>query len=56
MQKLRVHRMLPGMSRPGNPHDNATCKSFLKTIEREASVMGNFMSPKRFPNIGSALS
>ena len=29
MQKLRNHRMLPSMSRPGNPYDNATCESFL---------------------------
>jgi putative transposase len=24
------HGMLASMSRPGNPYDNATCKSFLK--------------------------
>ena len=35
MQKLRDHRMLPSMSRPGNPYDSATCESFLKTIKRE---------------------
>ena len=35
MQKLRDHQMLPSMSRPGNPYDNATCESFLKTIKRE---------------------
>ena len=23
------------MSRPANPYDNATCESFLKTLERE---------------------
>ena len=27
--------MLPIMSRPGNPYDNATCESFLKTLKRE---------------------
>jgi transposase InsO family protein len=27
--------MLPSMSRPGNPYDNATCESFLKTIKQE---------------------
>ena len=27
--------MLPSMSRPGNPYDNATCESFLKTLKRE---------------------
>jgi putative transposase len=27
--------MLPAMSRPGNPYDNATCESLLKTLKRE---------------------
>jgi transposase InsO family protein len=27
--------MLPSMSGPGNPYDNATCESFLKTLKRE---------------------
>jgi putative transposase len=35
MQVLREHGMLPSMSRPGNPYDNATCESFLKTLKRE---------------------
>ena len=35
MQKLREHGMLPSMSRPSNPYDNATCESFLKTLKRE---------------------
>jgi hypothetical protein len=30
--------------------------SFRIAVIREASVMGDFMSPKRFPNIGSAPS
>ena len=37
--------MLPSMSRPGNPFDNATCESFLKTIKKEeihASVYRDF--------------
>ena len=34
-QKLREHGMLPSMSRPSNPYDNATCESFLKTLKRE---------------------
>ena len=32
---LRYHEMIPSMSRPGNPYDNATCESFLKTLKRE---------------------
>ena len=35
MQMLWKHGMLPSMSRPGNPYDNATCESFLKTLKRE---------------------
>jgi putative transposase len=35
MQKLWEHGMLPSMSRPANPYDNATCESFLKTLKRE---------------------
>ena len=32
---LRQHGMIPSMSRPANPYDNATCESFLKTLKRE---------------------
>ena len=32
---LRQHGMLPSMSRPANPYDNASCESFLKTLKRE---------------------
>jgi putative transposase len=35
MQTLWKHGMFPSMSRPGNPYDNATCESFLKTLKRE---------------------
>jgi putative transposase len=35
MQKLRLHQMLPSMSRPANPYDNATCESFLRTLKQE---------------------
>ena len=45
MQKLWEHGMLPSMSRPANPYDNATCESFLKTLKREeihANIYLNF--------------
>jgi len=42
MQKLRDHRMLPSMSRPANPYDNATCESFLKTLKREEIHAGAY--------------
>src|SRR3974377_30370 len=32
---LRQQGMIPSMSRPGNPYDNAFCESFLKTLKRE---------------------
>ena len=35
VQVLRQHQMIPSMSRPANPYDNASCKSFLKTLKRE---------------------
>ena len=35
MQILKQHEMIPGMRRPANPYDNASCESFLKTLKRE---------------------
>jgi putative transposase len=35
IQVLRNHRMVPSVSRPGNPYDNASCESFMKTLKRE---------------------
>jgi putative transposase len=32
---LEKHGVLPSMSRPANPYDNASCESFLKTLKRE---------------------
>ena len=32
---LRRHGMIPSMSRPANPYDNASCESFMKTLKRE---------------------
>jgi putative transposase len=32
---LEKHRMVPSMSRPANPYDNASCESFMKTLKRE---------------------
>jgi transposase InsO family protein/transposase-like protein len=34
---LRMHHMIPSMSRPANPYDNASCESFMKTLKREES-------------------
>ena len=32
---IEKHRMVPSMSRPANPYDNASCESFMKTLKRE---------------------
>ena len=34
MQVLQEHHMIPSMSRPANPYDNASCESFMKTLKR----------------------
>jgi putative transposase len=35
MQILYQHHMIPSMSRPANPYDNASCESFMKTLKHE---------------------
>lgn len=35
MALLQSHGMVASMSRPGNPYDNATCESFMKTLKKE---------------------
>ena len=32
---LETHQIIPSMSRPANPYDNASCESFMKTLKRE---------------------
>jgi len=32
---LKAHGMVPSMSRPANPYDNAACESFMKTLKQE---------------------
>jgi transposase InsO family protein len=32
---VQAHHMIPSMSRPANPYDNASCESFVKTLKRE---------------------
>jgi len=33
--RLENYHMVPSMSRPANPFDNASCESFIKTLKRE---------------------
>ena len=35
VQTLQANQMIPSMSRPANPYDNASCESFMKTFKRE---------------------
>lgn len=35
IELLQAHGLLPSMSRPGNPYDNAKCESFMKTLKHE---------------------
>ncbi len=43
---LRTHHMIPSMSRPANPYDNASCESFMKTLKREE------ISTNRYRDLG----
>ena len=35
VQVLQEHQIIPSMSRPANPYDNASCESFMKTLKHE---------------------
>ena len=35
VRTLQKHHIIPSMSRPANPYDNANCESFIKTLKRE---------------------
>jgi putative transposase len=39
---LREHGICPSMSRAGNPYDNATCESFIKTLKQEEIYAGAY--------------
>jgi transposase InsO family protein len=40
---LKEHRMIPSMSRPANPYDNASCESFMKTLKREEIYANDYL-------------
>ena len=42
---LRKHQMLPSMSRPANPYDNASCESFMKTLKQEEIYANDYRDP-----------
>jgi transposase InsO family protein len=35
VEVIENHGVIPSMSRPANPYDNASCESFMKTLKRE---------------------
>ena len=39
---LAKHKIMPSMSRPANPYDNAACESFMKTLKREEINAGDY--------------
>ena len=40
VQVLQQHQIMPSMSRPANPYDNASCERFIKTLKQE-EIYGN---------------
>ena len=49
VQILHQHQMIPSMSRPANPYDNASCESFVKTLKREEIYATCSSSPYSSP-------
>jgi transposase InsO family protein len=43
VQVLVAHQMIPSMSRPANPYDNASCESFMKTLKREEIYANDYL-------------
>jgi transposase InsO family protein len=39
---LNQQQMIPSMSRPANPYDNASCESFMKTLKREEIYVNRY--------------
>ena len=42
MTVLQQHQITPSMSRPGNPYDNASCESFIKTLKQEEIYVNQY--------------
>ena len=39
---LEQHGIIPSMSRPANPYDNASCESFMKTLKQEEIYLNHY--------------
>ncbi len=46
---LAQHQMIPSMSRPANPYDNASCESFIKTLKREEIYANAYENLEHLP-------
>jgi len=44
VQMLRQYQMIPSMSRPANPYDNASCESVIKTLKREEIYANEYLN------------
>jgi putative transposase len=42
VQVLQQHGIIPSMSRPANPYDNASCESFMKTLKQEEIYLNDY--------------
>ena len=42
IQVLQQHGIVPSMSRPANPYDNASCESFMKTFKQEEIYLNDY--------------
>jgi transposase InsO family protein len=42
--------MIPSMSRPANPYDNASCENFIKTLKREEIYTNEYVLGYRSPD------
>jgi putative transposase len=42
VQVLQKHGIVPSMSRPANPYDNASCESFMKTLKQEEIYLNEY--------------
>jgi transposase InsO family protein len=42
VQVLQLHGIVPSMSRPANPYDNASCESFMKTLKQEEIYVNDY--------------
>ena len=44
VQVLQEHKIIPSMSRPANPYDNASCESFMKTLKHEEIYANDYLA------------